>query len=134
MRTLITLAVALAMTTAAGAVHAQTASNPHAGHDMSGMAMSAPASGVQTTPSDGWMGAVAPTSFSATFPHAMRLTTLSVKTGDEAAVDVALPAAEPAMTISVPLPTIGKGNHVLTWSAQGADGHEMNGTVRFMVH
>jgi methionine-rich copper-binding protein CopC len=125
---------ALALTAvSAGAAQARAAPDPHAGH--AGMRMGGQAStNVRTTPADGWMGAVAPTAFSVTFPHPMRLTALSLKSGDAAAVQVALPDAAPGTTISVPLPTLAKGDHVLTWSAQGADGHAMNGVVRFMVH
>lgn len=129
MRKMLSLVAVLAAIAAAGAVQAQTAPHPHAEHSAP-----AQAAGVQTTPADGWMGSTAPTTFSATFPHPMRLTTLSLKSGSAADVAVAVPQAEPATSVSVPLPALAKGDYVLTWSARGADDHAMNGVVRFMVH
>lgn len=129
MRKMLSLAAALAAIATAGAVQAQTAPHPHAEHSAT-----AQAAGVQTTPADGWMGSTAPTAFSATFPHPMQLTTLSLKSGSAADVSVAVPQAAPATSVNVPLPALAKGDYVLTWSASGADGHVMNGVVRFMVH
>lgn len=136
MRLLLTAAAAGALLVAAGSVQAQTAPDPHAGHagHAGVVASEQPSAGVQTSPADGWMGSTAPTVFIATFPHEMRMTDLTLKSGETPAVEVDLPAGNPAMTVRVPLPTIAKGNHVLTWSAQGVDGHVMNGVVRFMVH
>lgn len=130
MRKMLTLAALLAAFAATGA-QAQTAPAPHAGHPAP---TPAPASGVQTTPADGWMGSTAPTAFSAAFPHPMQLTTLSLKSGSAAEAAVPVPEAAAATRVSVPLPALSKGNHVLTWSARGADGHVMTGVVRFMVH
>lgn len=125
--------LALSTLAAAGAVQAQA--DPHAGHPGHGTpAPGAQAAEVRTTPADGWMGSTAPTAFSATFPHPMRLTSLSLKSGEAAPAPIAVPEAAPGLTVSVPLPVLAKGNHVLTWSARGADGHVMNGVVRFMVH
>lgn len=129
MRKLFSLSAVLAAIAAAGAVQAQTAQHPHAEHSAT-----AQAAAVQTTPADGWMGSTAPTAFSATFPHPMQLTTLSLKSGSAADVAVAVPQAAPATSVSVPLPAIAKGDYVLTWSARGPDGHIMNGVVRFMMH
>lgn len=129
MRKMLSLAAVLTAIAAAGPVEAQTAPHTHAEH-----LATAQSAGVQTTPADGWMGSIAPAAFSATFSHPMRLTTLSLKSGSAADVAVAVPQAEPATSVSVPLPTLAKGDYVLTWSASGADGHVMNGVVRFMVH
>lgn len=91
------------------------------------------AAAVQTTPADGAMGAP-PTTFSATFTHAMRLTSLIVtrQGGDPMVVDV--PAAAAATTVSAPLPALAPGNYTIAWAANGADNHVMNGIVRYMVH
>lgn len=88
---------------------------------------------VQTTPADGDMGA-SPASFSATFPHAMRLTSLVItpQGGDPIAVEVG--AAAPATTVSAPLPRLSPGNYTIAWTASGDDTHTMTGRVRYMVH
>lgn len=92
-----------------------------------------PAAAVQTTPADGAMGAP-PATFSVTFTHAMRLTSLIVtrQGGDPMVVDV--PAAAAATTVSAPLPVLSPGNYTIAWAANGADNHVMNGIVRYMVH
>ncbi len=78
----------------------------------------------------------APTTFSATFPHAMVLTSLRLTGGpSNQAVDVAVSAeTAPAVTVSAPLPALAPGSYAAAWTAKGADGHQMNGVVRFMVH
>lgn len=88
---------------------------------------------VQTTPADGAMGA-APERFSATFPHAMRLTSLVVtpQGGDPSSVDLA--AATAGTTVSAALPRLAPGNYTIVWTAIGADNHTMTGRVRYMVH
>ncbi len=122
---------ALSALTLGGVAQAQT--DPHAGHHPAAGA-AAQAAEVRTTPADGWMGSTAPTAFSITFPHPMRLTAVSLKSGEAAPAAIAVTDAAPSTAVSVPLPAPAKGNHVLTWSAQGVDGHVMNGVVRFMVH
>ena len=97
--------------------------------------MQAPANGVVTAPADNAMLAAAPTAFSATFPHAMTLTSLRLTGAAGQPVDVAVSAdAPPATTVSAPLPALALGSYSAAWAAKGADGHEMNGVVRFMVH
>lgn len=88
---------------------------------------------VQTTPSDGTMGA-APEAFSATFPHAMRLTSVVVtpQGGDPLAVDVA--DASAGTTVSVALPPLAPGSYTIAWTASSDDNHTMTGRVRYMVH
>ncbi len=89
---------------------------------------------VQTTPADGAMGA-APARFTATFPHAARLTSLTVTRRGGEAITVHLPANAAASTnVSAALPALSGGNYVCAWEAVGADGHAMNGIVRYMVH
>lgn len=120
---IIAFAAAAAVLTAAPFALAQ--SHDHGGH--------AAASAVQTTPADGAMGA-APESFTAAFPHAMRLTSLVVTAqgGDPIAVNV--PESAPATTATVALPRLGAGNYTFAWTASGEDNHTMTGRVRYMVH
>lgn len=98
------------------------------GHDAHGAATA-----VQTTPTDGAMGA-APERFTATFPHAMRLTSLVVtpQGGDPSSVD--LSGATAGTTVSAALPRLAPGNYTIAWTASGADNHTMTGRVRYMVH
>jgi copper resistance protein C len=88
---------------------------------------------LSTTPTDGAAGP-APSSFSATFEHAMRLTNLVVipRGGDPIAVTV--PAGAPSTTVTVALPPLTPGNYTFAWTAIGADNHTMTGRVRYAVH
>jgi methionine-rich copper-binding protein CopC len=72
--------------------------------------------------------------FTATFPHAMTLKAVTVTAEGQAAVEVPVAAAAATTRVSADLPTLAPGNYVLNWIAEGADGHEMTGAVRFMVH
>jgi hypothetical protein len=114
--------------TAALAVASQTPAAFAQSHDHHGATAA-----VQTTPSDGAMGA-APERFSATFPHAMRLTSLVVtpQGGDPLSVDLA--GASAGTTVSAPLPRLTPGNYTIAWTVSGADNHTMTGRVRYMVH
>ena len=87
---------------------------------------------VQTTPTDGAMGA-APERFSATFPHPMRLTSLVVtpRGGDPLSVD--LSSATAGATVSAALPRLTPGAYTIAWTASGPDNHTMTGRVRYMV-
>ena len=115
---------------------AQAQSHSHAGMSAQDhAAMQAPANGVVTAPADNAMLGAAPAAFSATFPHAMTLTSLRLTGPDAQSVDVAVAADAPAATtVSAPLPALAPGSYSVAWSAKGADGHQMNGVVRFMVH
>jgi methionine-rich copper-binding protein CopC len=90
-------------------------------------------SAVQTTPTNGSMGA-APETFTATFEHPMRLTALVItpRGGDPIAVDI--PADAAATTVSVALPRLTPGNYTFAWTASGDDNHTMTGRVGYMVH
>ncbi|CAN5386282.1 hypothetical protein BH09PSE1_BH09PSE1_01720 [soil metagenome] len=111
--------------------------DPHAGmamHDHATMQTAPTPEGVVTNPADNFMGA-APTSFSVTFPHPMTLTRVKLTSAAGPAVDVAVASGStPSATVSAPLPTLAPGSYSAAWSASGADGHQMNGVVRFMVH
>ena len=106
----------------AHASHGQAASADHAAH------------GVVTIPADGDMIDDSPDWFTATFPHAMTLKAVTVTAEGQAAVVVPVTAAAATTRVSADLPTLAPGNYVLNWTAEGADGHEMTGAARFMVH
>lgn len=128
---------ALSALAVGSASFAQAQTNPHAGMTMQDHAtmQATPASrGITTTPSDQAMLAAAPTAFSVTFPHAMTLTSLELTGPAGQAVDVEVTASAPATTVSAPLPVLAPGSYSAVWTATGADGHRMNGVVRFMVH
>jgi copper resistance protein C len=126
-----------ALTIAAVLGLAGTASAQDAGHanhaDHAGHATAAK-SAVVTSPADGAMLQAAPETFSATFPHPMTLRSLSVAAEGQPATTVTVAQAAPAAKVSVALPRLAPGQYTATWTAQGADGHEMTGAVRFMVH
>jgi methionine-rich copper-binding protein CopC len=103
----------------------------HAGHAQHGAASK---SAVVTIPADGAMLHGAPQAFTATFPHAMTLRSLTVAAKGQAPASVTVTQASPATQVSVALPRLAPGDYTATWTAQGADGHEMTGVVRFMVH
>ena len=137
---LIALAAAVAV---AGPALAQDPHGAHAGMQPSGHAgmdhsqhgdAAQSAQGIATTPADGAMLMAPPAEFSVTFPHPMRLSGVTVQAQDQAAVQVAVPEAEAASMVSVALPTLAPATYTLTWTATGADGHEMSGSVEFMVH
>lgn len=121
------LALAAGLALLTGAPSAMAQADAHAGHHPPAAAT------VQTTPADGAMGA-APTEFSATFPHPMLIASVSVTREGGEPIVVAIPRGVLAETVSVPLPALAPGNYTISWSATGADGHVMNGVVRYMVH
>lgn len=133
-RSILASLAALAALAPVSLAHAQ--SHSHAGMSAQDhAAMQAPANGVVTAPADNAMLAATPTAFSATFPHAMALTSLRLTGPAGQSVDVAVSAdAPPATTVSTPLPALAPGSYSAAWAAKGADGHQMNGVVRFMVH
>ncbi|MBL8550962.1 MAG: copper resistance protein CopC [Hyphomonadaceae bacterium] len=122
-KALLVLAVVLTLASQAPLAFAQA--HDHGSHGE--------ASAVQTTPADGAMGA-APERFSATFQHAMRLTSLVItpRGGDPLSVDLA--GATGGTTVSAILPRLTPGNYTIAWTASGADNHTMTGRVRYMVH
>lgn len=106
----------------------------HAAHGSHAAHSADVANGVVTSPADGDMTDGSPDWFTATFPHAMTLKSVTVAAEGQAAVTVPVAAAAATTRVSAELPTLAPGNYVLNWTAEGADGHEMTGTVRFMVH
>lgn len=113
--------------------HAGHGAGAHAGHGQAAAGDHA-AHGVVTSPADGAMTDGSPDWFTATFPHPMTLKAVTVTAQGQAAVTVPVAAAAATTRVSADLPTLTPGNYVLNWTAQGADGHEMTGAVRFMVH
>ena len=123
----------LAITAALAFAGAAAAQDPHAGHTMQAPA-AAPQSGVTTVPADGAMTHGSPERFSATFPHPMILKTLTLTAQGQAPIVVDVPAAEAAPTVGVALPRLAPGTYTAAWTAEGADGHKMSGSISFMVH
>jgi len=106
----------------------------HAGHAPQAGAAEHAAHGVVTSPADGAMTDGSPEWFTATFPHTMTLKSVTVNAAGQAAVTVPVAAAAATTRVSAALPTLAPGNYVLNWTAEGEDGHQMTGAVRFMVH
>lgn len=127
-----TLAPALALALISAPALAQ---DHHAGH---GAMAAAPANhaahGVVTSPAEGEMTHGTPDWFTATFEHPMTLTAVTVAGEGRPTQAVPVAAAAATTEVSADLPDLSPGRYVLTWTARGADGHEMTGAVRFMVH
>lgn len=115
---------------------AQAAPAPggHADHSGHAAHSANAAGGVVTIPADGAMTDGSPDWFTATFSHAMTLKSVTVTAEGQAAVTVPVAAGAATTRLSADLPTLAPGNYVLNWTAEGADDHQMNGAVRFMVH
>ncbi len=110
------------------------AQDPHAGHGAPASASDHAAHGVVTSPGEGEMTHGPPDWFTATFAHPMTLTAVTVTAEGQAPQPVPVAAAAAATEVSADLPPLAAGRYVLNWTAQGADGHQMSGIVRFMVH
>ena len=123
----------LVFTAALAFAGAAAAQDPHAGHNMQTPAAAAQ-SGITTVPADGAMTHGSPERFSATFPHPMILKTVTLTAEGQEPVVVAAPAAPAAATVSVALPRLTPNTYTAAWTAEGADGHKMSGSVSFMVH
>lgn len=123
----------LVLTAALAFAGAAAAQDPHAGHTMPAPS-AAPQSGVTTAPADGAMTHGSPERFSANFPHPMILKTVTLTAQGQAPVVVNVPAAPASAAVSVALPRLAPGSYTAAWTAEGADGHEMSGSIRFMVH
>ena len=129
---IVTLALATASPALAQDPHA--GHGGHAGHGAQAASADHAAHAVVTSPADGAMTDGSPNWFTATFPHAMTLKAVTVTAEGRAAVVVPVAAAAATTRVSADLPTLTPGTYVLNWTAEGADGHEMTGIVRFMVH
>lgn len=123
----------LVLTAALAFAGAAAAQDPHAGHTMPAPS-AAPQSGITTVPADGAMTHGSPERFSANFPHPMILKTVTLTAEGQAPVVVNVPAAPPAETVSVALPRLAPATYTAAWTAEGADGHKMSGSISFMVH
>lgn len=134
MRSLLPLvALALAAASPALAQDPHAGHGAHAGHAPQAGAAEHAAHGVVTSPADGAMTDGSPEWFTATFPHTMTLKSVTVNAAGQAAVTVPVAAAAATTRVSAALPTLAPGNYVLNWIAEGEDGHQMTGAVRFMV-
>lgn len=141
MRSLLPLAaLALATSTPALAQDTPAGHASHAGHGADAAHMPQAGStdhaahGVVTSPADGAMVHGSPDWFTATFPHTMTLRSITVTPQGRAPIAVPVAAAAATTRVAAGLPRLSRGNHVINWTAQGADGHQMSGAVRFMVH
>lgn len=115
--------------------HAGMQPASHAGMDHSQHVGPADGShGITTSPADGAMLMGPPAEFSATFPHPMRLTRVTLQAEGQATTEITVPEASPSAAVSVALPDLAPATYTLAWTAQGSDGHEMSGTTEFMVH
>lgn len=123
----------LVFTAALAFAGAAAAQDPHAGHTMQAQ-VAAPQSGITTVPADGAMTHGSPERFSATFPHPMILKTVTLTAEGQAPVVVAAPTGPATATVSVALPRLAPNTYTAAWTAEGADGHKMSGSVSFMVH
>lgn len=123
----------LVLTAALAFAGAAAAQDPHAGHAMPAQT-GAPQSGIVTVPANGAMTSGSPERFSVTFPHAMILKTVTLTAEGQAPVVVTAPAAPAGTTVSVALPRLAPGTYTAAWTAEGADGHKMSGSVSFMIH
>lgn len=135
----VAMTLALMVPTFAQAVEAccccaQEPPGAQAGHDAHAADPDHASHDVVTSPADGAMTNGSPDWFTATFPHAMTLKAVTVTADGRDAVTVPVAAAAATTRVSADLPTLAPGNYVLNWTAEGADGHEMTGAVRFMVH
>ena len=128
------MAVALVAASPALAQDTHAGHGAHAGRTPQAGAASHAAHEVVTSPADGAMTDGSPDWFTATFPHPMTLKSVTVTPEGQTAATVPVAAAAATTRVSADLPSLAPGNHVLNWTAEGADGHEMTGVVRFMVH
>jgi len=123
----------LVLTAALASAGAAAAQDPHAGH--AGMQHAAPAaSGIATTPADGAMLNGSPERFTATFPHLMILKNVTLTAEGQTPVVVTAPDAPAAATVGADLPRLVPATYTAAWTAEGADGHKMSGSLSFMVH
>ena len=135
MRSLLPLVIfALAVASPALAQDPHTGHGAHAGHAPQAGAADHAAHGVVTSPADGAMTDGSPDWFTATFPHPMTLKSVTVTPAGRAALTIPVAAAAATTRVSADLPSLAPGNYVLNWTAEGGDGHEMTGAIRFMVH
>jgi len=123
----------LAITTALALAGTAAAQDPHAGHHPQAPATSSQ-SGINTVPADGAMTQGSPERFTATFPHPMVLRTVTLTAGGQQPIVVTAPPAPAAAVVGVALPRLAPGTYTAAWTAEGADGHKMSGSIGFMVH
>ena len=74
----------------------------------------------------------APTELSLTFSEAVRLTAVTIKSGNtETALDIDL--GDPATEFTVALPELASGEFVVEWRALSQDTHVVTGQIRFSI-
>ena len=87
----------------------------------------------KSAPADGAHLATAPTVLELHFSEAAQLTAVWIQKAGEAKHKLAAPADKPGMPISIVLPTLGRGEYVVSWRALGSDGHVAPGELHFVI-
>jgi methionine-rich copper-binding protein CopC len=98
-----------------------------------GVTASAHAHLEKSTPADGSVLTMSPSSIVLNFSEAARLTALSIQRGDEAKQNLLPLPTRAAQQISVPLPPLKPGAYSLTWRVLSDDGHMMSGMLHFTL-
>ena len=75
----------------------------------------------------------APAAVELKFSEAVKLTSMKVQHGKEAAKPLAPLPAKASATVSVPLPRLDAGDYVVEWRVASDDGHIMSGKLTFTV-
>lgn len=127
------LTFAAVLLLAPGLALAQSSHATHAGHAAPSTQV-ANTQGVVTVPADGAMTHGSPERFSITFPHEMKLKTVSLVAENADLIVVTATDAPAAKQASVSLPRLGPATYRVTWVAEAPNGQSMTGTVNFMVH
>jgi methionine-rich copper-binding protein CopC len=124
---------------------AQTAKDPHAGHDMSKMQMPSSSMGAKpgmahvmvmpldaSTPADGASVKGSPANLSLTLSHAMVFRSVQLRTaaGQRVPLNATLPTTM-VKTVTIPVRTLSAGQYIVEWRAES--GHEMVGSFSFTV-
>ena len=86
-----------------------------------------------STPLDGSVVTVAPSSIELTFSTAARLTALTIHQDGAAEQKLAPLPATPSAVFKVTAPQLPPGSYVVHWRTVGDDGHVMKGEIRFSI-
>lgn len=85
-----------------------------------------------STPADEAVLDAAPAEVHLSFSEAVRLTAVTISSGDETtSLDVEL--ADPAIEFTVELPKLAPGEYVVAWRALSQDTHVVTGEIRFSI-
>jgi copper resistance protein C len=87
----------------------------------------------QATPADGSILTVSPGRLVLRFSEAARLTAASIQKAGAPAQKLKPLPMEPAVEISVALPSLGPASYVVSWRVVGDDGHIVPGQLHFTI-